>query len=290
MSTPRLVRTRAELVAACDDARAARKEVGVVPTMGALHEGHLALIDHVRREGATFVVATIFVNPLQFGTGEDFDRYPRPLEADLAALEARNVDLIFTPADGEMYGKAFATHVHVDGLTRDLEGKHRPGHFDGVTTVVTKLLNLVAPAIAVFGQKDYQQQAIIRRMATDLDIRARIVTAPTVREADGLALSSRNRYLAPDERERAVGIVFGLRAADALFRAGERDPEKLVMAAREPIASRFDRIDYITAVDPETLEPLERGAERALLVVAAHLGRTRLIDNAILGADDALQS
>jgi len=280
---PRVIHTRAELTRACDEARARGATVGLVPTMGALHEGHLSLIDRAQSEGATFVVITIFVNPLQFGEGEDLDRYPRTLAADVAACEARGVHLVFAPDEGEMYDDAFSTTVSVAGLTSDLEGAHRPGHFDGVTTVVTKLLNLAAPCIAIFGQKDYQQQAIIRRMTRDLDIRARVVTAPTVREHDGLALSSRNRYLTGEGRERATGIVVGLRAADALFRRGVRDPDVLVDAVRAEISERFDDIDYVRIVDPEMLTPLAKGASRALVVVAAHIGGTRLIDNAVLG-------
>jgi pantoate--beta-alanine ligase len=252
--------------------------------MGALHEGHVSLIDRAREEGATFLVATIFVNPLQFGEGEDLDRYPRTLDADVRALSAKGVHLVFAPNVEEMYGDGFATTVRVAGLTDTLEGAHRPGHFDGVTTVVTKLLNLVSPAIAVFGQKDFQQQAIIRRMTKDLDIRAEIVTSKTVRESDGLALSSRNRYLDDDQRSRALGIFRGLRAAEKLFSEGNRDPDALVAAARAEIAPVFDSIDYVAAVDPETFEPAAPGAERLLIATAAHLGSTRLIDNVLLDA------
>ncbi len=280
----RVVHTRAEVTGACDEARAEGRVVGVVPTMGALHEGHLSLVAKARAEGATFLVATIFVNPLQFGEGEDFDRYPRTLEADVEALTALDVDLVFAPSVSEMYGDGFATTVRVTGLTDSLEGAHRPGHFDGVTTVVTKLLNLVSPCVAVFGQKDFQQQAIIRRMTADLDIRARIVTAATVREEDGLALSSRNHYLTPEQRARAIAIIRGLRAAGARFAEGSRDPEALVEAARAEIAPVFDRVDYVTAVDPDTFAKAASGATRILIAAAAHLGTTRLIDNILLEA------
>ncbi|RLB55211.1 MAG: pantoate--beta-alanine ligase [Deltaproteobacteria bacterium] len=284
-SPPRLLGTRAELRSACDAAREAGKTVGIVPTMGALHAGHLSLIERARQEGATFVVVTIFVNPLQFGEGEDLARYPRTLSADIEACTGALVDVVFVPDDGEMYDANFATTVAVSGMTTDLEGAHRPGHFDGVTTVVAKLLCLTAPTIAVFGRKDHQQQAVIHRMATDLGIRARVVAAPTIREKDGLALSSRNLYLAPDERKRATGIVEGLRAADALFRHGERNPGTLAEAAREKVAAAFDTVDYVEAVDPTTLAPVPDGASSILIVVAAHIGGTRLIDNAILGED-----
>ncbi len=279
----RVVHTRAEVTRACDEARAEGRVIGVVPTMGALHAGHLSLVERAKAEGATFVVATIFVNPLQFGEGEDLDRYPRTLDADVEALSQLGVDLVFAPGEEEMYGDGFVTTVRVAKLTETLEGAHRPGHFDGVTTVVTKLLNLVAPAIAVFGQKDFQQQAIIRRMTEDLDIRARIVTAPTVRESDGLALSSRNHYLSTDERARATAIIRGLRAAEALFREGTRDPNVLVSAARSEIEPAFDAVDYVAAVDPATFAPAQEGAERILIAAAAHLGATRLIDNLLLG-------
>ncbi|MBW2462893.1 MAG: pantoate--beta-alanine ligase [Deltaproteobacteria bacterium] len=284
-SLPRLVHTRAGLAEACDAARRAGKTVGIVPTMGALHAGHLSLIGRARQEGATFVVVTIFINPLQFGEGEDLARYPRTLSADVEACADALVDVVFVPENGEMYEANFATTVSVSGMTTTLEGAHRPGHFDGVTTVVAKLLSLTAPTIAVFGRKDHQQQAVIHRMTTDLDIRARIVAAPTVREEDGLALSSRNRYLAPTERKRATGIARGLRAADELFRRGERNPGALAQAAREKVDATFDAVDYVEAVDPTTLAPALDGASSILIVVAAHIGGTRLIDNAILGED-----
>ena len=271
--------------AACDAARKAGRRVGLVPTMGALHAGHLALVDAAAEAGADFRVVTIFVNPLQFGEGEDLDRYPRTLEADLEACRTRGVDLVFAPAPGAMYPPGFQTHVQVGELTERLEGEHRPGHFQGVTTVVTKLFLLTGPSVAVFGRKDYQQWRIVERMARDLDIPVEVLGHPIVREADGLALSSRNRYLSEDERERALRLARGLHAAAQAWAAGTREAETLVEVARGPIEERVDRIDYVAVVDPETLLPGAGVLQRGLVVVAAHVGATRLIDNHELGVD-----
>lgn len=284
----KVVSAPAELRAACDEARARGERVGLVPTMGALHEGHLALIDEARRRGAGFVVVTVFVNPLQFGPKEDYGRYPRTLDADLAACAARGVSLVFAPEREAMYPAGFQTHVEVEGITQPLEGAHRPGHFRGVTTVVAKLLVLAGPCLAVFGRKDYQQWRVITRMAHDLDLPVEIVGHPTVREADGLALSSRNRYLSPEERTRALAISQGLRAARIAFDAGERDVATLERIVRAPVEAAFDRIDYVAVVDPE-LAPMDgdRAGDRALVAVAARIGGTRLIDNTVLGEVDA---
>jgi pantoate--beta-alanine ligase len=274
------------LRAACDSARAAGRRVGLVPTMGALHAGHLSLIEEARRRGAEHLVVTVFVNPLQFGPSEDFDRYPRTLDADVEACRRLGVDTVFAPARDAMYPAGFATHVEVERLTDALEGEFRPGHFRGVTTVVAKLFNLAGPCVAVFGRKDYQQLKTLERMATDLDMPVEVVGAPIVREPDGLALSSRNRYLSESQRARALGIVEGLRAAWDAFAAGERDPEKILPLARAAVEERFDRIDYVALADPDALSPLEPPLpERCLLAVAAHLGETRLIDNVVLGED-----
>ncbi len=271
---------------ACDDARRAGGRVGLVPTMGALHVGHLSLVEEAKRRGCEPVMVTIFVNPLQFGPHEDFDRYPRTLDADVAACEAAGVHTVFAPARDAMYPPGFSTHVAVEGLTAPLEGAFRPGHFQGVTTVVAKLLGLAGPCTAVFGRKDYQQWKVLGRMVRDLDMPIDVVGAPIVREPDGLALSSRNRYLSEEERGRALGIVTGLRAAARAFEGGERDAAALVALVRGAIEPRFDRIDYVALADPDELTPIEGpvGA-RALLAVAAHLGRTRLIDNVVLGED-----
>jgi len=271
--------------AACEAVRNRMERLGLVPTMGALHDGHLALVDEARRRGATRVALTIFVNPLQFGPGEDFDRYPRTLEADLARCRAQGVDLVFAPTVEAMYPPGFQARVEVTGLTRRLEGAHRPGHFAGVTTVVAKLFGLAGPCIAVFGRKDYQQWKVVTRMVRDLDMPIEVVGMPTVREPDGLAMSSRNRYLSASERERAVGIARGLRSAHAAYATGIRDPATLAALVRAEVEASFDRVDYVEVCDPETLEPLEFPAERALVAVAAWIGTTRLIDNTVLGED-----
>ena len=275
----------AALRAVCEAARRAGERVGVVPTMGALHAGHLALVDEVRRRGATRVVVTIFVNPLQFGPSEDFSRYPRTLPEDAALCEARGVDWVFAPDRGAMYPAGFASQVRVAGLTDVLEGVFRPGHFDGVTTVVAKLFGLVGESVAVFGRKDYQQWCVLRRMVRDLDMPIEMHGMTTVREADGLALSSRNRYLSPAERERALASSRGLGAASRAFAAGERDARALEGLARVPIEASFDRIDYVAIADADTLAPITHVDGRAVLAVAAKIGATRLIDNLVLGEE-----
>jgi len=281
----RLVHTPQELRDACRDARRAGLRVGVVPTMGALHEGHLTLVDEARRR-AEFVVVTIFVNPLQFGPREDFSRYPRTLPDDLALCAARGVDLVFAPEREAMYPASFASTVSVRGVSEPLEGAHRPGHFDGVTTVVAKLFALVGESVAVFGRKDYQQWKVITRMTRDLDLPVEIVGHRTVREPDGLALSSRNRYLDDDARPRALGIVLGLRAAARAFERGERDAAALEAVVRAEVAARFDAIDYVAVRDAESLAPIEGPiTERAVVVVAARLGTTRLLDNLVLSEE-----
>lgn len=270
----------------CEGARASGGKVGLVPTMGALHQGHVSLVEKAKALGCDRLVATIFVNPLQFAPNEDFDRYPRTLDADVEKLRAVGVHAVFAPARDAMYPPGFATSVDVGGVTEPLEGAHRPGHFQGVTTVVAKLFGLTGPCTAVFGRKDYQQLQTLARMARDLDMPVEVVGAPIVREPDGLALSSRNRYLDDRERERALGLVTGLRAAWDAFAAGERDTRTLTELAHGPVASRFDRVDYVALADPETLAPLGPTAPaRALLAGAAHLGHTRLIDNVVLGED-----
>lgn len=271
--------------AACDRARAAGERVGLVPTMGALHDGHLALVDEVKRRGASFVVVTVFVNPLQFGANEDLGRYPRTLAQDLEACEARGVDLVFTPDDGAMYPPGFQTHVEVEGLTQPFEGAHRPGHFRGVTTVVAKLFGLTGPCVAVFGRKDYQQWRVLERMTRDLNLPVEVVGHPIVREEGGLARSSRNRYLSPDERERALGLSRGLRAAAQAWAAGTRDAAALTEIARGPVEDAADSVDYVAVVDPTTLERLDGTVSRALVLIAAHVGPARLIDNLELGVD-----
>lgn len=279
-----VLETPGDFSAACEAARHGGARVGLVPTMGALHDGHLALVDEARRRGATWVALTIFVNPLQFGPNEDFARYPRTFEADLERCRAAGVDAVFAPERSAMYPEGFRTTVRVEGLTTVLEGAHRPGHFDGVTTVVAKLFALTGRSIAVFGRKDYQQWKVIERMARDLDLPIDVVGMPTVREPDGLAMSSRNRYLSEDQRARALGIARGIAEAQAAWGRGERDPERLVALARTPVEASFDAIDYVALADPETLAPVrDTAGERALLAFAAKIGATRLIDNAVLG-------
>ena len=269
----------------CDHARREGARVGIVPTMGALHAGHLALVDEARRRGATKVVVTIFVNPLQFGPNEDFGRYPRTLPDDASLCEARGVDWIFAPARESMYPDGFSSQVRVSGVTEVLEGVFRPGHFDGVTTVVAKLFGIVGPAVAIFGRKDYQQWCVLRRMVRDLDLPIEMHGMPTVREVDGLALSSRNRYLSESERARALSISRGLRAACEAFDRGERDAATLTSIARAPIEASFDAIDYVALADADSLAPITLVEDRAVIAVAARIGKTRLIDNVVLSED-----
>jgi pantoate--beta-alanine ligase len=271
----------------CSAARADGKRVAVVPTMGALHEGHLALVDRARSQGE-FVVVTIFVNPTQFGPNEDLARYPRDLEGDVAKLEEREANLVFAPEVSAMYPKGHVTTVHLSGLTEHLCGAHRPGHFDGVATIVAKLFNIIGPCVGVFGRKDYQQLKVIRRMVRDLDMPVEVVGVPTIREVDGLARSSRNAYLSPKDRERALSIPRGLTAAHYAFGRGERRVDELLGAVEAFVKVAADSIDYVSAADPETLEPLARHAgcgERLLIAVAARFGATRLIDNTVIGED-----
>jgi len=280
----KVVRKPAEFRRACEDARAAQRRVGLVPTMGALHDGHFSLIDEARSR-SDFIALTLFVNPLQFAPGEDLERYPRTFESDLAGCRERGVDLVFAPEPNAMYPPGFQTEVSVKELGTPLEGGFRSSHFDGVTTIVAKLLNLAGPCTAMFGRKDYQQWKILSRMALDLDLPIELVGCRIIREADGLALSSRNRYLSPSERERALGIVSGLRHAYDAWAHGERDPNALRSTTEKSVHPAFDRLDYVAAVDPETLEPSPPKPSRLLIAVAAHLGSTRLIDNVVLGED-----
>jgi pantoate--beta-alanine ligase len=268
-----------------DAVRAARRaghRVGFVPTMGFLHEGHLSLVDRARAL-ADRVVVSIFVNPLQFGPGEDLARYPRDLERDAALCEARGVDLLFTPSAEALYPAGEPVVRVVPGpLAERLCGAHRPGHFAGVLTVVAKLFHLVPADVAVFGQKDYQQALLIRRMVRDLDFPIAVDVAPTVREADGVAMSSRNAYLAPAERSRAAVLHQALAAALAAFGDGVRQPAALVGIAEELLVRSAVRVQYLELVDGETLAPPAEAKAGDVLAVAAHVGPTRLIDNVIL--------
>jgi pantoate--beta-alanine ligase len=275
--------TTADVRAAVGAARSAGRRIGFVPTMGYLHEGHLALFDRAR-EHTDFLVASIFVNPLQFGPSEDLARYPRDLDRDSRLAEERSVDILFIPAAAEMYPDADARIRITPGAMGDVMcGAFRPGHFSGVLTVVGKLFNIVAPDVAVFGQKDYQQAALIRRMVHDLDFPVRIDVAPTVREADGLALSSRNTYLDESARRQAASIYSGLQAARTAFGAGERGPAQLCDIVRTRLDTQPDiRVQYIELVDSGTLQPPVIANVGNVLAVAAFVGATRLIDNVIL--------
>jgi len=266
-------------------ARAARQEqriIGLVPTMGALHAGHLALVERARRECSP-VYASIFLNPKQFGANEDLSRYPRPLEADVEKLNAARVDGLFLPEAGEIYPGGFSTYVHVEGLSERLEGRSRAGHFRGVSTVVLKLLEIVQPHFAYFGRKDAQQVRIVQQMVRDLNLDAEIVVCPIVREADGLAMSSRNAYLQGEDRAAATVLYRGLRAAESEIAAGVRDSVELQGAMRKVLASEpRARVDYAEIVDAETFEPVVRVSRRCYAVLAVYLGKTRLIDNMLI--------
>jgi pantoate--beta-alanine ligase len=265
--------------------RRERFRVGLVPTMGALHAGHLSLIRQCKDQ-ADLVVVSIFVNPTQFGPGEDFERYPRPLAEDVRLSEAAGAGLVFAPETTSVYpGGPGSTFVEVPGLSDTLEGASRPGHFRGVTTVVLKLFEIVRPDLAVFGQKDYQQQILIRRMVADLHVPVQLRTCPTVREPDGLALSSRNRYLDPAEREAACALYRALRRAAAAVAGGERDGDRVRQILRETIElERLVVLDYAEVADADTLEPIQRleNGRQTVALVAAKVGSTRLIDNILL--------
>jgi pantoate--beta-alanine ligase len=272
-----IVRTSEELAAARrDPARPGR--LALVPTMGALHAGHMALIAEAKRR-ADRVAASIFVNPLQFGANEDLDRYPRQEAADAAMLEAAGCDLLWLPGVADIYPEGFATRVSVAGVSERWEGEVRPGHFDGVATIVAKLLFAVGPDVALFGEKDFQQLAVIRRMARDLAMPVEIVGVATAREDDGLAMSSRNAYLSADERRSAVALPNALQAArDAI--GGGADVSAVLDQARESLRNAgFSRVDYLALVDAATLEPLDRPKGKMRLIAAAVIGTTRLIDN-----------
>ena len=282
MSAVPIARAVAEVRQAVREARAAGRTVALVPTMGYLHEGHLSLLDEARAR-ADVVMMSIFVNPLQFGPTEDLDRYPRDLERDLELAATRATDLVFAPTAAEMYPHGEpAVHVVPGALAGRLCGATRPGHFRGVLTVVAKLFGIFQPDVAVFGQKDFQQAALIRRMVDDLDMAVRVEVAPIVREPDGLAMSSRNVYLSEPERERALSLSAGLRRARGLWDAGEVDAATLRAALWSTMSVPGVEPEYAEVVDPRTLEPVVRAAPGTVMAVAARVGKTRLIDNAIL--------
>ena len=278
----RVIREPREMRFHAEDLRRDGRRIVLVPTMGYLHQGHLSLLELGRSRGDVLALS-IFVNPIQFGPKEDLARYPRNLQGDLAMARTASVDVAFVPDDRGMYPTAPLTRVVVGGLTEGMCGAKRPGHFEGVATVVSKLFHLVQPHVAVFGEKDFQQLAVIRRMVRDLDFDIEIVGAPIVREPDGLAMSSRNAYLSPDERLQALALSRGLAAAEKRFSGGERAAASLLAAVTGEIAAApLARLDYAELRDAETLETVERVDRAAVLAVAAFLGNTRLIDNRVL--------
>jgi pantoate--beta-alanine ligase len=277
-----IIRDPAEMRARVEDLRRDGRKIAVVPTMGALHEGHLELL-RAARSRADIVILTIFVNPTQFGPNEDLSRYPRDEAGDIAKARTCDIDLAFCPEASAMYPAGAQTFVEVRELQKPMCGASRPGHFAGVSTIVTKLFNVTKPHLAVFGEKDYQQLAIIRRMVRDLDFDIEIHSVPIVRERDGLALSSRNAYLSDEQRRSALALSKGLAAAETAFKAGERDAHALLAAARGPLESDAGvKIDYVELRDANELTELTTVGAPAVLAVAAFVGKTRLIDNRVL--------
>jgi pantoate--beta-alanine ligase len=275
----KIYRTICDMRAASRAARPSGKRVGFVPTMGALHEGHLSLV-RAAREKCDVVAVSIFVNPLQFGPSEDLAKYPRTFERDCELLEKEAVDILFVPTPEEMYPAGAVTYVTVEGLSEKLCGKSRPGHFRGVTTVVAKLFHIVEPDMAFFGQKDAAQSTIIRRMVRDLNLPVEIAVCPIVREPDGLAMSSRNAYLSPQERKSALFLHRALSQVRHRFDQGERNAANLIEAGRQLLAREpAVRLDYFQIVDPTTLDPMSQATSTALVAIAAFIGNTRLIDN-----------
>lgn len=290
--SPRVVRSIADYRALCDELRAAGGRIGLVPTLGALHEGHAALM-RLAATAAEHVVVTIFVNPTQFAPGEDYERYPRTLDRDLELCDSAGVAVVFAPERAEMYPPGDATRVTVARLTETLCGPARPGHFAGVATVVTKLLAATGPCRAVFGRKDYQQLQVIKRLVTDLLLPVEVLEHPTVRDADGLATSSRNRYLAATERQRALALPRALHRVGARFAAGERDAAALQATLLSCLSSAELSLDYAVLAGSDDLQPVVTGevrAGQAGVFVAARVGVTRLIDNLILGVDPLPES
>jgi pantoate--beta-alanine ligase len=282
-NVPQVVTNHPKLMELVRQAREAGRSIGLVPTMGALHEGHLSLVRRSVSRG-DFVVVTIFVNPTQFGPHEDFAKYPRTLESDVAILAEARADLVFAPAADQIYRPGFSTYVEPPEVAHPLEGRCRPGHFRGVATIVLKLFHLVPADVAYFGQKDFQQTRVIETMVEDLDVPIRIEVCPTVREVDGLAMSSRNRYLNSAERQQSLAVSRSLARASALFRDGQRDAEILRAAMEQVLAeAHITRIDYAAIVDPRTLTPVANADSNSMALIAAFVGGTRLIDNCRLG-------
>ncbi|RUM60382.1 MAG: pantoate--beta-alanine ligase [Persephonella sp.] len=279
MGQTKLIKSISEMKEIVKDLKIEGLSIGFVPTMGYLHEGHISLMECSKRENDITIVS-IFVNPIQFGKNEDFDKYPRDIERDLKICKEVGVNYLFNPSQKEMYPKGYSTFVIVEGLTEKLCGAFREGHFRGVTTVVNKLFNIVKPDRAYFGKKDYQQLKVIERMVKDLNMDIEIIGCPIVREADGLALSSRNKYLSPEERKSALSISKALFKAKKKFEAGETDPYKLIKLIKNVINSYpYTRIQYVEIVDSETLEPKTKVEKGDIIAVAVFVGDTRLIDN-----------
>lgn len=265
--------------------KAQGKTIGLVPTMGYLHEGHLSLVKKAR-ENSDFVCASVFVNPIQFGPNEDYNKYPRDIERDIKLLEENGCDLVFIPSVEEMYPNERLTTVSVIKITNKLCGAYRPGHFDGVCTVVTKLFNIFTPDIAVFGQKDAQQVAVIKKMVEDLNIPVKIIASPIVRDKDGLALSSRNVYLSDDERHAALILNKSLKEAEKILKSGERNAENVISRVKNILESEpLCKIQYVSCVHPDTLEDLTAINDKALIAIACYIGNTRLIDNLLWSVD-----
>ena len=276
-----VVRNKAQMSELCGKAS---RPLGLVPTMGYLHEGHQSLVKRARKESDTLAVS-IFVNPTQFGPQEDYAAYPRDMERDLELLAKEGTDLVFAPTVEEMYPRGFDTEVEVAGLAQRLEGEHRPGHFRGVATAVAKLFNIVRPDRAYFGQKDGQQTVVIKHMAIDLDMGVKIVVVPTVREPDGLAMSSRNVYLTPEQRRGATVVYKALCYAKDLWEKGEGDGERLRREVRRILKDepQVNKVDYVSVADANTLEELDHVEDSAMVLAAVRIGKARLIDNVVLG-------
>jgi pantoate--beta-alanine ligase len=280
----KLIETIDAMQRQCEELRSSEKTIALVPTMGFFHQGHLELM-RVGRRHADILAISIFVNPTQFGPSEDFEAYPRDMEGDLAGARDVGVDLVFAPSVQEMYPDGHQTRVLVERVTKHLCGLSRPGHFDGVTTVVAKLFNIAKPHLALFGEKDYQQLTAVKQMVKDLDMDIRIIGVPTVREPDGLAMSSRNTYLNPEERKSALCLKKSLDLAIEMYGQGEKDAKRIKKAIEKLILSHpFTEIDYINVCDPMSLEDVDRIEEKALLALAVKVGGARLIDNCLIGA------
>jgi pantoate--beta-alanine ligase len=278
----RIIESIPEMQQASESWRSAGRQIALVPTMGYLHEGHLELMRAVRPRCDVLVIS-IFVNPTQFGPGEDFERYPRDLDRDIRLATETGVDIAFIPQVGEMYSEGYQTFVNVTEVTTPLCGRSRPAFFRGVTTVVTKLFNIVKPHLAIFGEKDFQQLVTIRRMTQDLNMDIQIIGHPIVREPDGLAMSSRNAYLTPEQRRKSTRLHRSLKEAEILVRKGENNCEAILKKVREVLAEGDDvRIDYVQLCDPTTLKEVDRISGPTLLAMAVHVGIARLIDNSVL--------